>query len=250
MAPLKRRKTKASDSSDDDGGDDELFKAETLFKMATLPSQQSANASPPKAASTPNKWPTRDPFRNSVTLVVGAKKKSYTLHKDLLICYSDFFRAALNESSKEAEEQRVELPEVDEEVFETFQLWLYTRRLDHAKVSFEIITRLWVFADQHQIPLLQNYAMDLFFERREKTNEFDPDAVRFAISIASGRDRIGTSLTIQGNPCTHLIPNYWAVESLIDLVRAIDSRPRDVRQYSLPKRSKCHFHVHDKDVKC
>ncbi|KAI5212715.1 hypothetical protein AUEXF2481DRAFT_31217 [Aureobasidium subglaciale EXF-2481] len=256
MAPQKKGKIKTSDFVGFDGGDDhELFKAETPSKMATFPSHQSANTSRPKAASTLDKWPTRDLFRNPVTLVVGAKKKSYTLHKDLLIFYSDFFRAALYGSFKEAEEQRVELPEVDEEVFETFQLWLYTRRLDHAEVSFMTITRLWVFADQHQIPLLQNYAMDLMFERRVKKNCFDTSTINFVYNntVAGSHLRravIEISTSLVNSPGAHERPEHWTVESLIDLVRAVDSRLKDLKQYSLPKRDKCFFHVHGKDEEC
>lgn len=62
-----------------------------------------------------------------MTLIVGKKKKAYTLHKDLLCFYSDYFRAAFNGSFKEAAERKLELPNVEEHIFEGAQLWLYTR---------------------------------------------------------------------------------------------------------------------------
>lgn len=53
-------------------------------------------------------------FQESVILIVGPKKKAYTLHKELLCFYSDYFRAAFNGSFKEATERKIEVPSVEQ----------------------------------------------------------------------------------------------------------------------------------------
>ncbi|KEQ66970.1 uncharacterized protein M437DRAFT_15616, partial [Aureobasidium melanogenum CBS 110374] len=128
------------------------------------------------AVSTPDKWPSREHFRETVTFIVGTNKKTYVVHKDLLCFYSDHFRAAFQGSFKEATERKIELPKVSEDDFEHFQVWLYTRRLDFASTNFYTIARLWIFGDQYQIPLLQNWAADSLIAKRKKENAF-PSAV-------------------------------------------------------------------------
>ena len=65
-------------------------------------------------------------FQETVTLVVGSEKKAYNVHIGLLSFYSDYFRAAFQGSFKEAIERKMELPGVTKDVFERFQVWLYT----------------------------------------------------------------------------------------------------------------------------
>lgn len=117
-------------------------------------------------------------YRESVTLVVGTFEILYTLHKGLLCFYSDFFRAALNGSFKEAKDRRIELPEVDIDVFEAFQVWLYTQNLPKNEVvptkvypEWPLLIKLWIFGDGHQIPLLQNSVMDAIIDKVEKDNQ-------------------------------------------------------------------------------
>ncbi|THZ18857.1 hypothetical protein D6C91_05343 [Aureobasidium pullulans] len=228
--------------------------------MSTPPKEQSAPSPSKGAVSTPDKWPSRDLFRDSVTLVVGRSKKAYTLHKDLLCFYSDYFRAAFNGSFKEAAERKIELSDVEEEVFEFFQLWLYTRRLNLFETTFSMLAKLWIFGDQHQMPLLQNCSVDTMLLKRIKQKAFSPDAlgVAYANTLAGSPLRravidIASSLVIRDNANSILRADFekqWSVESLIDLVRVIESRDKALPQYSLPKRDKCYYHVHGKDEQC
>lgn len=61
-----------------------------------------------------------------MTILVGAEKKSYHVHKDIICCYSEYFRAAYNGRWKEAKEG-VTLEDVEVEVFNLFVHWLYTQ---------------------------------------------------------------------------------------------------------------------------
>ncbi|KAI4850205.1 hypothetical protein E4T44_02886 [Aureobasidium sp. EXF-8845] len=70
--------------------------------MSTPVVSTQPGASAVRAVSTPQKTPSVQFYKETVTLVTGAAKVQYTLHKGLLCFYSDFFRAALNGSFKEA----------------------------------------------------------------------------------------------------------------------------------------------------
>jgi hypothetical protein len=108
-----------------------------------------------------------------VTLIVGKEKKAYILHKNLLCLYSDYFRAAFNGQFKEATERKLELPDVETSLFDEFQVWLYTRELQGPPgLQFRFLTDMWILGDQHQIPLLQNQAMDKIFAKRAENNCF------------------------------------------------------------------------------
>ncbi|THY08532.1 hypothetical protein D6D01_09632 [Aureobasidium pullulans] len=226
------------------------------FIMATPSEQQSAHTPSKGAVSTPDKWPSRD----SVTLVVGQAKKAYTLHKDLLCFYSDYFRAAFNGSFKEAAERKIELSDVEDEVFEFFQLWLYTRRLNWFDTRFSILAKLWIFGDQYQMPLLQNCSIDTMLLKRTKQYTFQSEVlgVAYANTLAGSPLRravidLASSMIVQEHANSVLraeLEKEWSVESLIDLVRAIESRDKALPQYSLPKRDKCYYHVHGKDEQC
>ncbi|KAI4760540.1 hypothetical protein E4T52_07564 [Aureobasidium sp. EXF-3400] len=210
------------------------------------------------AVSTPNKWPSREHFQGLVTLLIGTEKKPYAVHKDLLYFYSDYFRAAFQGSFKEASECKLELAGVTVDIYEHFQVWLYTRRLDPLVLDFRTIVKLWIFGDQHQIPLLQNCAIDGLFEKRVKQNMFETAVMSLAYDntipgslLRKAVTEIQTSLALQVGPNSSLNETEnWSVESLIDLVRAVESRPKDLAQYALPKRDKCFFHVHGKDEHC
>jgi len=60
-----------------------------------------------------------------VTLVVGAEKKVFTVHKKLLCDRSAFFSKGFNGQFKEAAEGRMELPNDTSAAFECFLTWLY-----------------------------------------------------------------------------------------------------------------------------
>ncbi|CAD0082705.1 unnamed protein product [Aureobasidium vineae] len=234
------------------------------------------------AVSTPDKWPSRygttpaklqlvpcgaytfnsEHFQETVTLIVGIEKKAYNVRKDLLCFYSDYFRAAFQGSFKEATERKIDLPRVTKDVFEHFQVWRYTRKLDTAALTFDTMARLWIFGDKHQIPLLQNQVMDSIFAKCTTTKNIDPGALPavYARTVARSPLRkafieiIGWTVGIESEPDTFLSRNAvnWTNEIFVDLVIAVhQSRvSQDVKFPALPKRDKCFFHIHSKDEHC
>jgi len=199
-------------------------------------------------------------FQTTVTLIVGKEKKAYTLHKDLLCFYSDYFRAALNGNFKEAAERKLELPDVAIPLFEAFQVWLYTRDLQGPTDTTEIyhfLASMWLLGDQHQIPLLQNQAMNGIFAKLVETNLFSFSMIPLVYEK-----------TVAGCPLRKAVMEIvawtmdfkdwspstmgWTVECLSDLVLAIhETRLRKEFVWpGLPQRDKCFFHIHGKDEHC
>jgi hypothetical protein len=64
-----------------------------------------------------------------VTVKIGPEKKTYSVHASFLTYHSEYFRAALNGSWKEAEDRVVTLEDVEPDAFEVFVDWLYTQQI-------------------------------------------------------------------------------------------------------------------------
>lgn len=205
-------------------------------------------------------------LQSTVTLIVGKHDKAYVLHKDLLCFYSDYFRAAFDGPFKEAAERKLRLPDVEENVFDRVQLWLYTRNLqlptDDSDI-FEILVDLWIFGDQHQIPLLQNRVMDELFDRCEAADSVASYLIGtvYAKTLAGSPLRkafieiVAWSMKIEPDAGIFICPEqseYWTKDSLIDLVFAINQArlSKTVSYPDLPRRPKCFFHIHGKDEHC
>ncbi|KEQ78320.1 hypothetical protein M438DRAFT_308161 [Aureobasidium pullulans EXF-150] len=234
--------------------------------MSTPPKEQSAPSPSTGAVSTPDNWPSPKQFQGMVTLVVGKCENVHTVHKDLLCFYSDYFRAAFNGSFKEATEQKIKLPNVEPEVFETFQVWLYTRRFhlpEENGEAYSMLAELWIFGDQHQMPLLQNETMDEMLFRFNRDVFFTTHAVKLAYenTMAGSHLRkavieiVGYTMDLGKSPQNALEAlGDWTVESLADLTRELyKSRAKMStlpHKYELPKRDKCYFHVHSKGEQC
>ncbi|KAI4738499.1 hypothetical protein E4T50_11054 [Aureobasidium sp. EXF-12298] len=215
------------------------------------------------AVSTPDKKASAEHFQGIVTLIVGKEKKAYNLHKDLLCFYSDYFRAAFNGSFKEAAERKLELPDVEISLFDKFQVWLYTRDLqgpttNHTE-SFQFLAEMWIFGDQHQIPLLQNQVMDDIFAKIAEVRGFSLVVVPevYAKTVAGSLLR---KAVIEIAGCTMDLSRWrsypgavgWTIECLTDLLLAVNEVRLDekVTFPQLPKREKCFFHIHGKDEHC
>ena len=72
----------------------------------------------------------RSMFKETATVIVGAAKTPFVLHKGLACHYSDFFREAFQSRFLEAEIHLVRLEDEDVETFSDFLAWLYTGELD------------------------------------------------------------------------------------------------------------------------
>jgi hypothetical protein len=191
----------------------------------------------------------------------------------LLCFYSDFFRAALEGSFKEAKEGKIELSDVTIDTFEAFQVWLYSQSLrnieepqDSSKPlklpGFGTLARLWVFGDKYQIPLLQNCAIDALRQKEIEENSFHVVAVAIAYEN-----------TMDGSPLRKFVIDLcvfrmhhsgdekrifkdsnlgnWSKEACVDFIRCMSNAwERKLPTNILPERTKCHYHVHAEGEHC
>jgi hypothetical protein len=158
------------------------------------------------------------------------------------------------------------LPDEDAEIFDIFNVFVYTRVLRTeaglfgADLSFSLLIRTWIFGDRFIIPALQNVVMDAYKERSYKRNVVplnhlhtiyentmhgsplrgfmvDAAAYRFDMSKMS-RERIIET---------------WPCDALVDLALTLSSKTaEDMSKKGLPvnKRHKCYYHVHDEGESC
>jgi hypothetical protein len=91
------------------------------------------------------------------------------VHRGLLKFYSGYFQAALDGGFAEAQSRVIKLETEEPAVFEEFVLWLYTKTpraesttRDNCLQHYESTTKLWIFADRRDIPLLMNEMIDSF----------------------------------------------------------------------------------------
>ena len=107
------------------------------------------------------------------------------MHKELICYHSDFFRATLDGSFNEAENNVVDLPEDDVEVFKDFETWLYTKKLLNVKKvtqkSLHLI-KVFIFADKIRVLGLKNATLDKLRMRATKDHiaPATPDAIHYA----------------------------------------------------------------------
>ncbi|KAH0382039.1 hypothetical protein KCU92_g6634, partial [Aureobasidium melanogenum] len=222
--------------------------------------QQPATGPSTGAVSTPNQTPSSKQFRGGiVTVIVGSTKEAFSIHKDLLVFYSDYFRAAFNGSFTEATEGRIELLDVQQDLFQDFHGWLYTRKLLEDLGWFRLVD-LWIFGDRFQVPLLQNCVMDEIFAKEKRdarlllyrlplywmstvyVKTVDGSPLRKAIvellayhSVLEDED---------GGIMTARKSHNFTIEMLQDLVKELNAARKNYGK--APKRDKCFFHVHGK----
>ncbi|KEQ69509.1 hypothetical protein M436DRAFT_67171 [Aureobasidium namibiae CBS 147.97] len=229
--------------------------------MSTSSSQAQKTAVPSTGAvSTPNKTPPNKHFRGGVvTAIVGPDKKEFTVHRDLLVFYSDYFRAAFNGSFIEATNKKIDLLDVNQEVFEHFITWLYTRKIasdDDQYLGWDDLVNLWVFGDQFQVPMLQNCVMDELFAKGNRSK----------LGLRLSATKPAYEKTAHGSPLRKAIiellvyrselanadfSELFTFEILQDIMReTIIARKNKVACATAPKRDKCFFHVHGKDEHC
>ena len=121
------------------------------------------------------------------------------------------------------------------------------------------LVSMWVFGDQHQVPLLQNKAMDKLLAEiaRTKTVFLDVVPELYAKTPAGSPLRkvfmeiIGWTVDLRDWRSFNGIAD-WTVECLTDLMLAANEArfSKEVTFASQPKRDKCFFHVHARDEHC
>jgi hypothetical protein len=212
-------------------------------------------------------------YKETVVLVVGATKECYTLHKDLLCFYSDFFRAAFNGSFKEATERKIELLEVETHVFEAFQVWLYTQdlpQIDNVSkdtyTDWSLLIKLWIFGDKYQIPLLQNNTMDKIVDKLDKdrnnpllwiTHVYENTTVnsvlrKAVVDAMSYRSRMPDGKNYHKIEETCLKdPDDWPKQACLDVMAEMSRGwANQAKRFAFPMREKCYYHVHADGEHC
>ncbi|KAF2035344.1 hypothetical protein EK21DRAFT_47537, partial [Setomelanomma holmii] len=137
------------------------------------------------------------------TVIVGYEKKTFTIHKDLLIHYSDFFRAALAGQFREVHENTVKLPEDEPLYFEIFVHWLYYQRFLHkdmgddadllaqltmedGAVDADTFIYLYVFADKYKVSqFLHESITGMLFAINDHRNASLPGPVAINDALSS-----------------------------------------------------------------
>lgn len=175
--------------------------------------------------------------------------------------YSDYFRAAFNGSFTEATEGRIELRDVDLEVFENFHAWLYTRKIPESLRWLQLV-RLWVFGDRFQVPLLQNCVMNEIFDKEQEEAKLPLNwmwsAYEYTVDGSPLRkatiELLAYHSVLEDTDDGIMTPNnswLFTVDMLQDLVKELNAARKSKLGYGKkPKRDKCFFHVHGKDEHC
>ncbi|KAG9954074.1 hypothetical protein KCU85_g604, partial [Aureobasidium melanogenum] len=243
----------------------------TVMSTSSAPSQTGGSTG--RAVSTPNRWPSRKLFKETVSILVGPNKEKYNPHKDLLCFYSGFFRGAFKGPFKEAAEGKIELPDVNPDIFEAFQVWLYSHSLrdgDNNKDSSKrpqllpcrTLAQLWVFGDKYEIPLLQNDSTDALLGKLEEENQFDVTVVQIAYQNTmqgSCLRRLAIDFCVfrmghqPGERTIFKDPDHpnWSVEALVDFARCMsEAWQHKLSWRTLPTRDRCHYHIHADGERC
>lgn len=98
---------------------------------------------------------------------IGGNKKIYRVHRDILIFYAGYFKAALDGRFAEGKSGVIKLETEEPAVVEGFVKSLYTGKArtdeitqDNSQSYYMSIVKLWLFADRREIPLLMNEMID------------------------------------------------------------------------------------------
>ncbi|KAI4849945.1 hypothetical protein E4T44_01687 [Aureobasidium sp. EXF-8845] len=192
-----------------------------------------------------------------ITVEVGSNKKKYIMHKDLLVYYSDYFRAAFNGCFREATDGKITLLDECEHIFEIFNQFVYSRRITDGvghKLSWETLIETWLFGDKHMVPALQNALMDAMLEegRAERSMPTALIAGVWEKTLPSSPlrrymlDRTVYCMTFDTfRTCEHRYPR----EALVDVIGTYANKD-STKKLRFPSRGKCYYHVHKEGEKC
>ena len=206
-----------------------------------------------------------------VDIYVGAERKKFRLHRDVLCGRSDYFKACFEGNFNEAQQKELSLPEDDIKSFALFVGWMYGGFLKRVNSKDEIPAyfRLVVFANKLCLEYLQNEAMDCIL-RFHRTNPvgIDYQTLHYLYENTSNQDCIRLySLAIVAWAA---VSEHWVglPESYHHLVReggdlAVDfahsllvledvTKGDDeiIRKYDPRRLSNCTYHKHTSTPKC
>ena len=107
-----------------------------------------------------------------VSLYVETYEQPYKVQRTMLTRISKWFERALNGNFVEAQKQELDFPGISAKTLELFLFWLFegevacssqgnvSKTYDPERKEQLEQVRLWIFADQHLMPTLQNEVME------------------------------------------------------------------------------------------
>lgn len=100
------------------------------------------------------------------------REQSFTIHEDVLISTSKFFRAACSKVCQEGKEKIVHLPGVKPNVFQVYAVWVYSGKMainkdgsPDNKPQTMLVLDIWILGDVLDDDLFRNQAMKLCIEK-------------------------------------------------------------------------------------
>ncbi|KAB8292198.1 hypothetical protein EYC80_007940 [Monilinia laxa] len=103
-------------------------------------------------------------FSETVKLLVGAHRKIFLVHKDMICVASPFFEAGFKPQWQKSGECIMELPEDDPTYFAPVLYWVYNNKVvcptHDTRMTVEALSRIYCLAEKYQMPRLQNDLID------------------------------------------------------------------------------------------
>ena len=201
-------------------------------------------------------------YREIIYVVVGKKGVKFGMHKGLLTECSAYFRSALNWPFQEAEEGIIKLDDVDPNIFDIFNTWLYTQTIPDGFSdsttfkSSKILTELYIFGDKYSISKLKNTLIDQIISwEREISRLPSVSTIGYIYESIPQRDPIRQLFVDLYSWNWDCLEKHHLLQAnsqfLIDLVCAMKYVPVDLDRSQAPYRiSKCGYHTHPNSTKC
>ena len=165
-----------------------------------------------------------------VSVLVGAEKKLFQVHKSFVANASDFCKVLFEGSFKEAKEEAITLEEDDPDAFEDFLQQMYTNRHEIMETYVEDDTirqsaelkrhiNLFIFADKVQILSLKHRITDLIHGKIRWNAAFPVSTLRY---LYHQFDVV--------RPLRQLIMAYYVWHISIEIVAVYDYDYDDLRR--------------------
>lgn len=203
-----------------------------------------------------------------VDVFVGAKRKTFRLHEELLCDRSDYFKATFQGEFAEAKSKELYLPDDNDASFELFVNWLYGGNLKPPSKDEELAACLGLLALAEKILIehLRNLATDRIREYyRESRARVSTRDLSFVYENTSGYSLqhsmtvVAAMQTLKSNSNKDLPADFrelimkggeMAAAFAKYLLYSRDAAKTSRIDYMLDFNRSCTFHYHDHTPKC
>lgn len=156
------------------------------------------------------------------------------------------------------------LPTEDPAIFDVFLKWAYSRRLSKSidpemlavDEYIETLCKVWIFADAHEVPLLQNEAIDLLHQKILEHWQFGSHVLGYLYEHTATHAQLRRYyMKVMADTGSMLFlvdrEDEWSKEALVDVLKSVWRRGHKFRSKEhLKNWDLCEFHVHEEGVKC